>query len=405
MLDLPTMHLSPLSDSQPDSRPSRDGIPGLRAGIILACVLLALALAYEGVSPLFKGCAKDPAKQPDGPAVAATNELESALADLPRLRFVNPTPQSNLSATNSPEVYMPTASGRQESALYGATRSDAKGPRWHEGVDLAPVKRDSRRRPLDEVFAVADGKVAYVNSVAGNSSYGRYIVVTHDDPIGWIYTLYAHLDSIEKGIEAGRKVTAGQTIARMGYSSSVPGAITIDRAHLHFEVGVFINSKYPEYMAEIKSPLTHGAWDGRNLFGINPLSMLLGRADDGTFSMLENLRSQRAAITVAVKVDPARLPEYFRHYPALDECAKASPAPKVRDRALLDIAESGVPLRLRPWPDTEAAPEAKALPQVFGIDEKELGLNARGFVRKREGKWELTETGKRFVAQLFFPIK
>ena len=399
------MYLSPLSNSQPDSNPRREKIPGLRTGLWLAGAIVAFAIVFECFSALFaKGCKRDATdpdiKKPDGSQEQAATNTPAK----PLLRFVNPTPQPSYADTNSPAVFMPTASGRQESALYGATRTDSHGARWHEGVDIAPVKRDSRRKPLDDVFAAADGKVAYINKAPGNSSYGRYIVLTHEDPMGWIYTLYAHLDSIEPTLVAGKTVTAGQVIGRLGYSSSVPGAINLDRAHMHFEIGVFLNTHYTEYMKARNAPLTHGAWDGRNLVGVNPLSLLNGRAADGTFSMLAELRAQRPALIATVKIDPARPPEYFRHYPDLNELG-SGPAPKVASLALLEIAENGVPLRLRPWPDDEPAPDPKTLPKLFGIDEDALGRNARGYATKKTGKWELSENGKNFIAQLFYPAK
>lgn len=397
------MYLSPLSKDQDDRQARRDGIPGLREGIWLAAAIAVAAVLIE----LFSGAGGGGCGR-TGAAGANSDDDGSVPTNAPPakpfLRFVSPTPQQSFADTNSPAIFMPTESGRQESALYGATRTDARGPRWHEGVDIAPTRRDSRRRPLDEVFAVADGKVAYINAAAGNSSYGRYIVLTHDDPMGWIYTLYAHLDSVSPELVTGRNVVAGQPIGRLGYSSSVPGAINVERAHLHFEIGVFINTRYPDYMKEQQAPLTHGAWDGRNLYGINPLAMLNGRDEGGAFSMLAELRSERPALIVAVKVDPARPPEYFRHYPDLNDLGKGA-APEVQDVALLEIAESGVPLRLRPWPDGEPAPAAKELPKLFGVDEDALGRNARGFATKKSGKWELTNSGRNFLAQLFYPAK
>ncbi|MGZ5021195.1 MAG: M23 family metallopeptidase, partial [Chthoniobacterales bacterium] len=51
--------------------------------------------------------------------------------------------------------------------------------RFHEGIDIKPMHRDANGEPLDEVRAIADGTVVYVNTVAGYSNYGRYIVVEH----------------------------------------------------------------------------------------------------------------------------------------------------------------------------------------------------------------------------------
>src|ERR1051325_1405044 len=44
--------------------------------------------------------------------------------------------------------------------------------RFHEGIDIRCLHRDSRGEPLDEVRAIADGKVVYVNPVAGRPYFG-----------------------------------------------------------------------------------------------------------------------------------------------------------------------------------------------------------------------------------------
>ena len=44
--------------------------------------------------------------------------------------------------------------------------------RFHEGIDIKPLRRDARGEPLDEVRAIADGKVVHTNPVPGYSNYG-----------------------------------------------------------------------------------------------------------------------------------------------------------------------------------------------------------------------------------------
>src|SRR5215471_13787339 len=51
--------------------------------------------------------------------------------------------------------------------------------RFHEGIDIRPVHRDTNGEPLDEVRAIADGNVVHVNPVPGYSNYGKYIVIEH----------------------------------------------------------------------------------------------------------------------------------------------------------------------------------------------------------------------------------
>src|SRR6266702_8321598 len=51
--------------------------------------------------------------------------------------------------------------------------------RFHEGIDIRPLQRDARGEPLDEVRAIAAGKVLYVNLVPAHSNYGKYIIIEH----------------------------------------------------------------------------------------------------------------------------------------------------------------------------------------------------------------------------------
>src|SRR5436189_1773427 len=72
-----------------------------------------------------------------------------------------------------------------EGGRYGFVRdpTDTSGgvvyTRFHEGIDIRPLHRDARGEPLDEVRAIADGKVVHVNSVPAYANYGRYIVREH----------------------------------------------------------------------------------------------------------------------------------------------------------------------------------------------------------------------------------
>src|ERR671925_1916859 len=56
-----------------------------------------------------------------------------------------------------------------EGGQYGFVRdpTDTAGgvvyTRFHEGIDIRPVHRDARGEPLDEVRAIADGKVVHIN--------------------------------------------------------------------------------------------------------------------------------------------------------------------------------------------------------------------------------------------------
>ena len=100
-------------------------------------------------------------------------------------------------------------------------------------------------RPQDAVYAVADGIVTYVNAMAGNSNYGKYVVLTHACPSGMVYTLYAHLAAFSPGVGRGQAIKAGDVLGIVGHTANPP--IPLDRAHLHFEAGLILNARFSQW--------------------------------------------------------------------------------------------------------------------------------------------------------------
>lgn len=313
------------------------------------------------------------------------------------LRFSFPTAQTNLADTTSFEVFMPTASGRIESALYGSTRTHGQSgnflPRFHKGIDIAPLARGRDGKPLDPVLAVAVGRVSYIQAAPGGSTYGRYVVLEHDDPVGVIYTLYAHLDEIAPGLEPGDRVARGETIGRMGHSASY--RIPVQRAHLHFEIGVFLHAGFAGWLRENGLPDHHGIGHGWNLQAIDPLAVLLRLDGGGRRSMLDVLDEEPVAFTLLLTLDAK--PDYFLRHPLLWQCGSSFP----RD-ILLDVAEGGAPLAVRP-----AAGDLigqGSTPRVVEVNEQVLGRNGRRLLQRQSaGEWRLSDRGRRWLSKLLFP--
>ncbi len=126
------------------------------------------------------------------------------------------------------------------------------GAQFHEGIDIKCISRDRRGEPTDSVFAAMAGIVRHISTSAGDSSYGRYIVLEHPEQTPAIYTLYAHLAHIAPGLKVGDQVTRGQVIGTMGHSSG-GYIIPRDRAHLHFEMGVMVTRDFASWYATKKS--------------------------------------------------------------------------------------------------------------------------------------------------------
>ena len=63
-----------------------------------------------------------------------------------------------------------------EGGQYGFVRDPVDSPngvlytRFHEGIDVKPLRRDVHDEPLDEVLSVAPGRVVHVSPTAGGSN-------------------------------------------------------------------------------------------------------------------------------------------------------------------------------------------------------------------------------------------
>jgi peptidoglycan LD-endopeptidase LytH len=356
---------------------------------------------------------------PDAESLSAPlGFVDAAAEEATGLRYAYPTDQQALWQTNSTVVYMPTASGRLVSALYGSTRTRRFGsrllPAFHEGIDLAPLERGKGGVALDPIYAVADGEVAYISAQAGGSNYGRYIVLTHRDPVGTIYSLYAHLGGVERGLKQGQAVKRGDRIGTMGHSSS--SGIPVARAHLHMEVGVILQDQFARWYQREDRRLTHGRYHGHNLQGIDPL-VVWGYAPDSETPAAPYWRAERDAATAAdgevppfsmqayllqasagfeLVVALTRLPDYFQRYPSLWQ------GPPFRAGALvMAVSEGGVPLRARQATALEAE-QAEDGAWVARVDEAVLGRNGLRLVVERDGTWQLGRNGVRWLEMLLF---
>jgi murein DD-endopeptidase MepM/ murein hydrolase activator NlpD len=377
----------------PDSSSKHTLAPSpLQVGIILLLLIaLVVLLSLDRCKPR---------REPDGaepaPAAAgALGELPSEEAP-PALRgMALPSPQQNLFEPGWEKGVQPTVSGRPESGLYGSSRTGSKGlASFHEGVDIAAVARDARGKPTDPVTAVSDGRVAYVNRVAGNSNYGIFVVLFHSDPAGVIYTLYAHLASVEAGVVVGREVSKGALLGILGHTPSA--TIPLDRAHLHFEVGLLANDRFPAWAvkAGLKDP--HGNFNGRNLLGVDPLGVLADSAREPDFSMLKHLQSLPPAFSIVAR-GRGGMPDYFRRHPALWADA-APPGPAL----VWTCTNGGVPISGRNATAEEAARLGGGKAAVLSVDEEALGRNGRHLVVRRSAGWQLGQNGESWLGLLMF---
>jgi len=232
----------------------------------------------------------------------------------------------------------PTQSGRLESALWGCVRNN--GTRFHEGIDLRSIQRDGRGESVDRIYAFDRGIVRYASRDPSKSSYGRYIVVEHPHWMSGMVTLYAHLSYVPERIKPGLEVRGGEAIGVMGRSASY--TIPKERAHLHFEIGMWMGAGFRKWYdrQRFDTPNDHGDFNGMNIVGANVWSWLQKLKSGQAKSVMECFAAEPTAVRVTVW--EKSIPDALRANPEL-MTNTFLPADLAGWR--ISFAASGLPLR------------------------------------------------------------
>ncbi|QTN33212.1 M23 family metallopeptidase [Akkermansiaceae bacterium] len=182
--------------------------------------------------------------------------------------------------------------------------------RFHEGIDIAPVRRDKAGNPLDLVMAIAAGEVAHTSLVSGRSNYGKYVVVAHDWENSKVYSLYAHLAEITAKV--GDPVKAGSVLGRMGYTGA---GLNRTRAHVHLELGLLMSMNYQSWHNEnFGSANYHGNFNGMNIAGVDVAGFFLAHRENPELRFSEFVLGRPVQFKVRVPAGPAE-PEFLQRYP------------------------------------------------------------------------------------------
>lgn len=269
-----------------------------------------------------------------------------------KLNLALPTENTAIFDGNGEDFYMYTtrffegkSSKPWTGGKYGFTRNLRRlaeggviATRFHEGLDIKPIRRDRSGNPLDEIRAIAKGTVVYLNKARGGSNYGRYLVVEHDFPSGRYYSLYAHLSSITTTL--GKQVARGEELGIMGFTGR---GINRERAHLHLELGLLLSSHFDAWHGHFfGGPSPHGIHNGMNLTGIDIASLFLTERENPTLTIPKFLSAASPYFKVAIPRDGPL--EIVHRYPWL---AKGNH----QDRSLaweISFTDSGIPLAVRP---------------------------------------------------------
>ena len=234
-----------------------------------------------------------------------------------------------------------------EGGQYGFVRDPVESPdgivyvHFHEGVDIKPLRRDAAGEPLDDIVAIAAGRVVHCSETAGHSNYGRYIVIEHRWGGSPYYSLYAHLSEI--AVTPGTEVAAGQRIARMGHTGA---GITRERSHVHFEINLMMTTKFEDwYIAGAPTePNYHGVYNGLNLAGFDVAKFYLAQRRNPALTVPEFLRNEEVFFKVLAPATD-QPPDLTRLYPWLSSGAVAVGKPAAWE---ISFTRSGVPLRVTP---------------------------------------------------------
>jgi murein DD-endopeptidase MepM/ murein hydrolase activator NlpD len=256
--------------------------------------------------------------------------------------------------------------------------------RFHEGLDIKPLRRDAQGNPLDEVRAIADGVVAYSAAASNLSNYGRYVVVRHDWGQGSFYSLYAHLR--ESRVSPGQQVKAGTTLGILGYTGS---GIDQRRAHVHVELNLFLSSRFDAWhAANFATPNHHGAFNGLNLIGLDLQAFYLAQQKNPAVNGAGVVRGTESGYRVAVPGDAEM--EIVKNYPWLLDGSRPAGKPAAWE---VTFSRWGLPLAVK----TSNTPVSQ--PVVTWV--RDAGIphytQTRGCVTGSGSTGKLTTEGLRFV--------
>jgi murein DD-endopeptidase MepM/ murein hydrolase activator NlpD len=259
--------------------------------------------------------------------------------------------------------------------------------RFHEGIDIKPMQRDAHGEPLDEIHAIADGKVVHTNPIAGYSNYGRYVVIEHRWDGSPYYSLYGHLSVI--AVHNDQPVRKGERIGVMGYTGT---GINRERAHVHLELNLLMNQRFESWHDSFfkSDPNHNGIYNGINLTGLNIAKLFLRLHQNPALTIPEFFAGEETFYKVLVpKSSHFELP---KRYPWM---VKEGPGASWE----VSFARTGLPLKIEPNDKRVSQPELSYAKK----SDVDCSYLTHDFVAGRGEHAHLTDSGLRFMRLLFWP--
>lgn len=311
-----------------------------------------------------------------------------------KLQLTLPTTNDGLLRGDLAAFYMPTdlANKPPQSGAWGFVRNIRKFSngqvytRFHEGLDIKPMFRNSSQRPTDAVGSIAAGTVAYVNDGASRSNYGKYVVVAHDWGYGPFYSLYAHLASTS--VTVGQRLSPGSPLGVLG---STGRGLNNARAHLHLELDIMMSEDFDGWMRHfLNSANPHGNHNGLNLAGIDSADLFLKLQENPNLRLDKYIHSmpQHYRITVPRKgTGPLPIVRRYR-WMGFGNHDKPSQSWQIA------FTRAGFPVGIAPS-DVEVSEPTVTYVRPTAIDHRHYTI---GRLTGSGSTATLTASGKRFIA-------
>jgi murein DD-endopeptidase MepM/ murein hydrolase activator NlpD len=331
-------------------------------------------------------------------SISSTTMGQNQISDL-----VLPTDNDALFSGDGPAFYQyiernykGVKSTPWEGGQYGFVRdpTDTAGgvvyTRFHEGIDIRPLHRDGHGEPLDEVRAIADGKVVHVNSVPGYSNYGKYVVIEHRWGGSNYYSLYGHLSSI--AVQSAETVKRAQRIAVMGYTGV---GLNQERAHLHLELNLMLSREFESWYNTFfrNDPNHNGIYNGMNLAGLDIARLYLALHKNPSLTIPQFLSREETFYKVT-------LPK-SRHFDLLKSYQWMLMTGSRNEKSSWEVsfAQSGVPLRIEPSDKHVTQPELSYV-KKSSVDYSYL---TREIVSGHGAGAHLSDYGRQLMRLLIYP--
>jgi murein DD-endopeptidase MepM/ murein hydrolase activator NlpD len=369
----------------------------MRYAVAVACAVLSASIT-AAATPRASAETRSASSGQAADTTAAVPHSKSDVVDL-----VLPTDNDALFRGGGPEFYQyierdyrGVKSNPWEGGQYGfvrdpmATAAGIVYTRFHEGMDIRPVHRDENGEPLDEVRAIAEGKVVYTNRVPGHSDYGNYIVIQHRWGGCDYFSLYAHLKEID--VTRGQIVRQGERIALLGYTGK---GINLARAHLHLELNLILSHQFDSWYDTFhkEEPNYHGVYNGINLKGLDIARLYLALRRNPSLSIPAFIDNEETFYKVLVPKSPRfELPKL---YPWMLH-GSATFATRSWE---VSFARSGLPLQIEPTTRRVTKPELSYV-QKSSVSYASF---TQGEIVGRGDKARLSKDGEAFMRLLIWP--